>query len=184
MSMPSSAEPESIANEACAGPAWLHPLLLAVALLVMGFLFAMVEIQIEGAAGWAANLPTWRIERHPLLDLFWGGKPMTGYHVWVFSFMAAMFHMPLALLRTFSIRLEARIVGCIMTFWIIEDFLWFVMNPAFGLGRFGPGTVPWHKAWLLGVPVDYWVFMTIGCCLLAWSFRRSGGVPGRRAARG
>jgi hypothetical protein len=38
--------------------------------LLMAFFFANVEIQIEGAAGWAANLPTWRIEHHWLLDIF------------------------------------------------------------------------------------------------------------------
>src|SRR5690242_5379610 len=41
--------------------------------LLLAFFFAHAEIEIEGAGGWAANLPTWRIERHWLLDLFWGG---------------------------------------------------------------------------------------------------------------
>lgn len=177
-------EPDKNHSKACGSPAWMHPFLLAIALFVLGFLFAMVEIQIEGGAGWAANLPTWRIESHPLLDIFWGGKPMTGYHVWVFSFMAAMFHMPLVMLRTFSIKLECRIIGSIMTFWIIEDFLWFVLNPAFGIGRFGPSSVPWHKVWLLGVPADYWLFTSVGGLLIAGSFRRSGGEAGWPAERG
>jgi len=57
-----------------------------------GVLFAEVEIQIEGAAGWASSL---RLEDrdHWLLDLFWGGRPMTGYHAWVFSFMFLAFHL-------------------------------------------------------------------------------------------
>ena len=38
--------------------------------VLMAIAFAKVEIQIEGAAGWAASLPTWRIEKHWLLDLF------------------------------------------------------------------------------------------------------------------
>lgn len=29
-----------------------------------------------------------------LLDLFWSGKPMTGYHAWVFPFVALFFHLP------------------------------------------------------------------------------------------
>ncbi|WP_407669535.1 hypothetical protein [Paraburkholderia heleia] len=41
-----------------------------------------------------ANLPTWRIEHHWLLDIFWGSRPMTGYHAWVFPFMALFFHLP------------------------------------------------------------------------------------------
>ncbi len=65
----------------------LHLLLLLAWLLLLAFFFAQVEIQIEGARGWAASLPTWRIEGHWLLDLFWGGRPLTGYHAWIFSFM-------------------------------------------------------------------------------------------------
>lgn len=61
---------------------------------LLGLFFAQTEIQIEGGAGWAANLPTWRIEHHWLLDIFWGGRPMTGYHAWVFPFIAMFFHFP------------------------------------------------------------------------------------------
>lgn len=42
----------------------LHCALLLLWIGVLGLFFAMVEIQIEGAAGWAASLPTWRIENH------------------------------------------------------------------------------------------------------------------------
>jgi hypothetical protein len=138
-------------------------------------MFANVEIQIEGAAGWAANLPTWRVE-DSWLNVFWGGKPITGYHVWVFSFMALAFHLPLFLLGTFSWRLEARIVGAVMVFWIVEDFLWFLLNPAFGMDRFAPACIPWHKQWVLGVPVDYLLTLATGGVLIGWSYR----TPRRR----
>ncbi|MBD3308853.1 hypothetical protein GF339_20775, partial [candidate division KSB3 bacterium] len=59
------------------GSAWLHWGLLLGWIALLSFFFAKVEIHIEGEAGWAANLPTWRIERHWLLDLLWGGRPMT-----------------------------------------------------------------------------------------------------------
>ena len=140
--MASSEKPESshdgAAGTGVAASGWWHPLGLGLGLLVLGFLFAEVEIQIEGGAGWAANLPTWRIENHPLLNVFWGGKPLTGYHLWVFTFMAAVFHLPLVMLRTFSLKMECRVLGSVMVFWIVEDFLWFVLNPAFGLARFKP----------------------------------------------
>src|SRR5438093_13725998 len=71
--------------------------LLYIALLAL--FFAQVEIQIEGPTGWAANLPTWRVEQYWWLDWFWGGRPLTGYHLWVFSFMALAFHLPIALLQ-------------------------------------------------------------------------------------
>ena len=147
-----------------------HLILSLIYIGFLGFLFAMTEIQIEGSAGWAANLPTWRIEHHPLLDIFWEGKPMTGYHVWVFTFMAAVFHLPLVLNGHFSLRLETRCVGSLMLFWIVEDFLWFVLNPAFGLARLNAESVPWHKAWFLGLPGDYYVFGLLGAILVCLSF--------------
>lgn len=144
--------------------------LLLAWIAVLAVFFAQVEIQIEGAAGWAANLPTWRIDNHPLLNVFWGGKPLTGYHVWVFSFMALVFHLPLFFHGTFNWKLEARIIGSVMVFWILEDLLWFVMNPAFGLARLNPGSVPWHRHWIFGMPVDYPVFLVLGGALMWYSF--------------
>ena len=51
-------------------PRWLHAVLLIGMTSVLAYAFANVEIQIEGSAGWAINLPTWRIEKHWLLDIF------------------------------------------------------------------------------------------------------------------
>jgi len=129
--------------------------------------FAEVEIQIEGPAGWASILPTWRLEKHWLLDIFWGGRPMTGYHAWVFSFMFLVFHLGVFIDLHWSLRMEARIIASLMLFWIIEDFLWFVLNPAFGINNFSPNKVLWHKQWFLNMPVDYWTF-TIVSALLMW----------------
>lgn len=140
--------------------------------LLVALLFAEVEIQIEGSAGWAANLPTWRIEDHWLLDAFWGGRPLTGYHAWVFSFMALVFHLPAFFTDRWNWRHEMRVIGCLMIFWIAEDFLWFVLNPAYGIGGFTPAQVPWHKHWLLGVPTDYLTFSATGGALIALANRR------------
>lgn len=149
--------------------------------MLLGFFFAQTEIQIEGAAGWAANLPTWRIERHWLLDLFWGGRAMTGYHAWIFPCIALFFHFPFFFLQQWSPRLEARAIGCIMLFWIVEDFLWFVLNPAYGLARFSPEQVPWHKHWWLGAPTDYWISLCAAALLLGFSY--AGRAQGRTGVR-
>jgi hypothetical protein len=138
--------------------------------VVLAFVFAKVEIQIEGDAGWAANLPTWRVEEHWLLTIFWGGRAMTGYHAWVMSFIVLIFHLPALITWQWSMQLEARILAALMVFWIVEDFLWFILNPAFGFKRFRPAHVPWHKHWVLGAPVDYWVFMVISCLLFGYSY--------------
>jgi hypothetical protein len=141
-------------------------------LVLIAFVFAKVEVQIEGPHGWAARLPTWRIEKHPLLDLFWGGRPLTGYHVWVFLFMALAFHAPLVLGLEFTPAREARILGALAVFWVLEDFLWFAINPAYGLRRFRKGQVAWHRHWLGPVPVDYVTFLLVGLGLLYYSHGR------------
>lgn len=159
-------------TEAAAGRgAWPRALVLLLWVALLGAVFANVEIQIEGGAGWAANLPTWRVDGS-WLNLLWGGKTITGYHVWVFGFMALVFHLPQMMSAAFSWRLEARILGCIMVFWIVEDFLWFAFNPAFGLACFRPSCVPWHRHWLWGVPVDYVVSLALGFTLVAASYGR------------
>ena len=43
--------------------------------VLLAYFFAQAEIHIEGDAGWAANLPTWRIEEHWLLDIFLVAAP-------------------------------------------------------------------------------------------------------------
>lgn len=97
---------------------------------------------------------------------------MTGYHAWVFPFIALVFHLSLFLQGLWSWMIEARIVGSIMLFWVAEDFLWFVMNPAYGIARFTPAHVAWHKHWWHGAPTDYWLSITIAILLLSYTYWR------------
>lgn len=149
---------------------WLHALGLLAWVLGMAVIFAKVEIHIEGPHGWAEKLPTWRIEDHWLLRLLWGGRAMTGYHAWMFSFIATVFHLPLLFTWHFHWTLELRALACLMIFWIAEDFLWFVLNPDFGLRRFTRQHVSWHKHWIFGAPIEYWTFGLLAALLLTTSF--------------
>jgi hypothetical protein len=155
---------------AVAPPFLVHGCQLA-ATAVLAFCFAKVEIQIEGEHGWAINLPTWRIEKHPLLDIFFGGRALTGYHAWMLTFMLLFFHFPMVLSWNWSWRFEQRILGFMVVFWILEDLLWFLLNPAWGWKRFNAIGVPWHKRWLWGFPQDYWLFSVIAIALFYGSWR-------------
>jgi hypothetical protein len=146
------------------------PWMLLAWVALMAFLFAKLEIQIEGPSGWAANLPTWRLPETSRLRRLFGNRDVTGYHVFAFAFMAVAFHLPLVLFGHFSLPLEARILASLAAFWILEDFLWFALNPAFGLARFKPQHVPWHPHWFLGVPVDYFVMSALAIVLYAYSY--------------
>lgn len=148
------------------------PLLATLAFVsLLGFFFAKLEIAVEGDAGWATNLPTWRIEQHWLLDIFWGGREMTGYHAWAFTLVALFFHFPMVFLGDYTWLAEQRVLGSIMLFWVCEDFLWFLLNPAFGFKRFAKKHASWHRHWVAGAPIEYWMFTPIGLWLLWNSYR-------------
>ena len=157
---------------------WRRTTLYLAWVLLMAFFFANAEIQIEGGAGWAASLPTWRIEKHWLLDIFWGGRAMTGYHAWVFSFMALAFFAPLAF-NARADRGDAMLaLAGLIVFWVAEDFLWFLLNPAYGWARFDPAHATWHKHWMAAAPADYWIGLIVASLLLwaraRWTTSREG----------
>ena len=135
------------------------------AIPIASFLWAKMEIEIEGRDGWAANLPTWRVEKHKLLDWFYGGRPLTGYHVWAYAFVLFIFHLPILAVQTWTLRAELTAVGSYILFWVLEDFLWFLLNPQYGWRKFSAKHVWWHKHWILGFPSDYWILGTIGFVL-------------------
>ncbi len=133
--------------------------------LIVAFCFAKLEIQIEGTQGWAKNLPTWRIENHWALRVFWGGRPLTGYHFWAMLFIFFMFHFPFFFSETWSLAAEMKIMAGLILFWVTEDFIWFVINPGYGIRKFKKEFIPWHPRWLMGAPVDYWLFIPLSAFL-------------------
>jgi hypothetical protein len=139
-------------------------------LLAAAALFAQLEIQIEGGAGWAANLPTWRRDSR-WTRLVLGGRPLTGYHVYCHLFVLVLLHLPFgAGLADWSVHGEVRIIAFLILFWILEDFLWFVLNPRYGIRGFTRRRAPWHaSAWWWIMPREYWVFMPLGFLLYVWS---------------
>ena len=141
----------------------LHHLIFVGYLLVSAIVFARLEIQIEGPAGWAANLPTWRVE-NKWTKLLYGNRPLTGYHLWMQILVFCMAHSTFALgFVPWSWMGELRVLGFVILFFLIEDFLWFVFNPAFGVRRFKAEHIWWHApTWWWIMPRAYWVFGLIG----------------------
>ena len=133
--------------------------------------FALLEIQIEGEEGWAAALPTWKVENR-WTRWFFSSRPMTGYHLYVHLFILVLVHLPYGLgFLAPSWKVEARIGAFLIFFWVVEDFLWFVFNPAFGVRRFTKEHVWWHApTWWWVMPRDYWVFLPLGILLYLFSW--------------
>jgi hypothetical protein len=142
-----------------------------VALILASSLLALFEIQVEGGDGWAAKLPTWRMDNW-LSRALMAGKPLTGYHTYLITFVFVLLHAPFWLgLCAWSTRGESRVISFILFLWFVEDFLWFAFNPKWGLRRFKRELIWWHApTWWWFMPRDYWVYTFVGSALYAYSW--------------
>jgi len=135
-----------------------------VFMLFMSTLLALWEIQIEGRDGWAAKTPGWRIEKGWLVRLA-GNRPVTGYHLYMTLFLIAMMHLSLFFVP-WSWRLESLLMGFYVGMVFLEDFLWFVLNPYYGIKNFRPSKIWWHRTWWGPVPALYWWLLIISVTLV------------------
>jgi len=119
-------------------------------------LIALLEIQIEGVGGWAKNLPTWRIN----LNIPFFKKQLTGYHTYFWLLTFHLTHL-IFMFTEWTAKKELLLVSFYFYMWLIEDFLWFVFNPKYGIKKFNKKHVPWHKDWFMFVPVDYYLGLII-----------------------
>lgn len=115
---------------------------------------AALEVQIEGKHGWMKKIPTWRI-RSKFFGFFMGGKELTGYLFYLLIILLMFFHLPFLGGATWSWQAEVEIISLFLLFSVFWDFLWFVLNPYYGLKRLKKKYVYWHKQWFLGMPLDY-----------------------------
>ena len=141
----------------------MSTVLFIIFVIVTAFLFAKVEIAVEGAHGWAENLPTWRLPReHWISRLCFANKPATGYHVWMFLFLFFYAHI-IYLFSAFAWSSELKIISFFILFMTVEDFLWFVLNPAYGLKKFRANDIWWHRNNWWGIaPRDYFFSIPAG----------------------
>lgn len=138
----------------------------SVIVFIISFLYALIEIEMEGKHGWGRYLPTTK--------KFLGH--LTLYHVYMLAFLFMVFVL------VFLPRFKAT-MGCstqmstksfivkllfyFLSFVLIEDFLWFVLNPNYTLANYNEKSIPWHKGWILGIPKNYYFgFAAVGGLLL------------------
>jgi len=110
--------------------------------LLLGTLWAALEVQIEGKNGWAAKIPT--------TSFF--GSHFTWYHV----IMNLMIFVLVFQVVSFSWALP---------FWLaslffIEDYMWFMINPEYGVSKYSAENIPWHP-WVLYMPIGNWISIMI-----------------------
>jgi hypothetical protein len=137
-------------------------------LCVLALALALVEIEIEGPYGWAEKLPTPYRVSGPLARLFGvvlGGKPLTGYNLLMFASTLLAFHLPFAFGAPWTAARELALLAAWVSWSALWDFLWFLLNPAYGWRRFRRGNVWWHSRWLWRLPLDYWVAVVVSLAL-------------------
>jgi|WetSurMetagenome_2_1015567.scaffolds.fasta_scaffold27719_2 hypothetical protein len=144
----------------------------SVYLFAIALLLAYFEVQIEGPNGWAGILPTWRLT-NPNITWIFGGRPVTGYHVSLNLLLLSFFHWPL-LFNKWSLVFEAKTLSCFALLATVWDFLWFIINPNFGLGKYNSANIWWFKTWLLGIPIDYYlgIFMAVAFRCIPGLFKK------------
>ena len=131
-------------------------------LFAFALVYAMIEIEVEGPAGWAKNLPTpQKVLGHLSL-----------YHV----FMVAMAALVIGGLLSYrecatqkewtwkrGLGLAGEYLFLLVVFFLAQDFLWFVLNPSYTIARYRQACIGWHRPWVIGVPA----FNFAGAALLA-----------------
>jgi hypothetical protein len=140
--------------------------------------FALIEIEIEGPHGWALRLPTWFRTRGAAGRAYGaisGGKPLTGYHLFMASLPLLILHLPFGYGADWSLGAEAMVLAAYLAFAIGWDYLWFILNPAYGLSRFRRGQVWWYSGpWLGRLPYEYYAAVggSFAVAALAWALGR------------
>ncbi|MBD3156239.1 hypothetical protein GF369_00260 [Candidatus Peregrinibacteria bacterium] len=123
---------------------------------------AALEVQIEGKHGWMKKIPTWRV-KSKIFGFFMGGKELTGYLFYTLLLLILFFHFPFLGGATWSFAAEIEIISLLVLFSVFWDFLWFIINPYYGIKRFKKQYVYWHTQWFLGVPLDYIRGIAVSC---------------------
>jgi hypothetical protein len=135
-------------------------------MIILALFHACQEREIEGKNGWARRLPTFRI--NIFLTKILIGKEITGYHIFMLLMWIIIFH-GIFLFTSFTIKTEAIILGLLSYYWVIEDFLFFIVNPHYRLMNFRPGKIKWHRRWVFNfIPVSYAWGLIIGTALLLY----------------
>ena len=140
--------------------------------------FALIEIEIEGRHGWALRLPTWVRTRGPAGRIYGassGGMPLTGYHLFMASLPLVILQLPFGYGEDWTIAAEVMVLATYMAFAIGWDYLWFILNPAYGLARFRRGQVWWYSGpWIGRLPFEYYaaIALSFGVAAIAWAAGR------------
>lgn len=117
---------------------------------------AFYEVNIEGAGGWARDLPVLFRISNEWTQLIMGHRPLTGYHcgLWMMEIV-----LLLSAFLVFGLKWRWRYLLLIASVWFwnggIECYLWVVFNPHYGWDKFTPEYVTWFRKWMEIGPIRF-----------------------------
>ncbi|MDO8623716.1 MAG: hypothetical protein Q7R52_05720 [archaeon] len=121
------------------------------------------ESRVEGRNAWGKNKLGWKLK--------FGRYTLPEYHFWLFVVMfPLLISLPLFIfgwnLELFGILISAYFSGM-----VIEDFMWFVVNPVVRLNEWNPKFADWYP-WIgikkFHIPIPYLIGILIS--ILSWIF--------------
>jgi hypothetical protein len=144
----------------------------SVFLFALAVVMAAIEIESEGKYGWADKAPTWYRTTGiaaRIYGLIMSGKPLTGYHTFMFLLPLFIFHVQFIMGNYWTPVGEAMALATYFLVCPCWDFLWFVLNPYYGIKNFRKDKIWWHakSIWIGPVPLDYIVGLTASILLAA-----------------
>jgi|SRR3989344_4170040 len=115
-------------------------------IIILGYILAIFisiafwEAYIEGRGGWAANQVGWKTN----MKVGFLRRPLDAYHFWSWLVMIPLFLMLPFVMFGWNAHLFWLVIIGFLLGTVLEDFLWFVVNPAFPFKDFNPKKVWWH----------------------------------------
>ena len=136
-------------------------------MILVAALLALVEIQMEGKYGYAQKLPvSWRAA-NKWVKLFVTG---TSYHLYMGLFLLAIIHVGFVAGLAWTLKTELLVLSFLAFITVAEDFLWFVLNPHYGIKKMKRSEIPWFQnRWLLFCPNWYYWYLPVGVGLYIWA---------------
>ncbi len=134
---------------------WVYAAMIAMSLW---------ESCVEGRNAWEKGKQGWKIK---LLKGFY----LSAYHFYLFFVMwPVLLTLPLVICG-WDFRLFGILVSAFFSGMVIEDFMWFVVNPVVKLSEFNPRFAhyyPWLRLGKLRIPLIY--VINLGIAILSWYF--------------
>ncbi|MFH1404986.1 MAG: hypothetical protein ABIH21_02715 [Patescibacteria group bacterium] len=156
----------------------MNILISSIFWFVLAVVFACLEIEAEGKYGWAEKMPTWYRANGFIARAYgviMGGKPLTGYHSFMFFLPLLVFHSPFFQGVSWSMHKELMCFAMYFAWCPMWDFLWFVLNPNYTWKNFSKRNVWWHSKsiWIFGkIPTDYilgwWLSLVVAVVATFW----------------